>query len=112
STIQMIAQPTQSAIQLSGCSRKIEKASPSQAAPRRAGASATCNASYISAPRPRSRERVRHLAGVRDVVLEQPLREGVVLLDRHVSVAGEVVVAEPSQPGAQRGTQQHTRPEA
>jgi hypothetical protein len=45
-----------------------------------------------------------------DVVLEQAARELVVLVDRHVGVAREVVVAQASQPGAQRRAPQHRRP--
>src|SRR5260221_13959778 len=48
-------------------------------------------------------ERFRELARVRDMVLEEPARELVVLGDRHVRVAREIVVSQAAQPGAQGG---------
>src|SRR5437588_552234 len=56
-------------------------------------------------------ERVLELSGVRDVVLEEAPREAVVLLDGHMRFAREVVVAEASEPGAERRPPQHHRPE-
>src|SRR5512140_2845792 len=92
--------PAHSPIQAIGFWRKIAKASPSQRAPLDAGTSATRIVESIN--RARSFERVFQLAPVRDVVLEEAAREGVVLLDGHVRFAREVVVAQAPEPRAQR----------
>src|SRR5258708_36426234 len=99
-------QPAQSAIHARGRARKSAKPSMSHAAPRPAPTSATRMVPSISV------ERLRERLRVRDVVLEEAAGERVVLGDRHVRVAREVVVSQAAEPGAQRRAPQHHRPEA